>query len=87
MITERRPGSFLASNRRPHWPPSYWPGAPAWPCRAAARWEPKRLRLRLLAVAGRLVRTAQRTLLKISEDWPWAPELTTAHARLAAFPP
>ena len=52
---------------------------------AAARWEPKRLRLRLLAVAGRLVRTARRTLLKISQDWPWAPELTTAHARLATF--
>jgi NAD(P)-dependent dehydrogenase (short-subunit alcohol dehydrogenase family) len=32
----------------------------------AARWEPKRLRLRILAVAGRLVRTARRHLLHIA---------------------
>ncbi len=53
----------------------------------AASYEPKRLRLRILAVAGRLVRTARRRLLKIPGTWPWATEITTAHARLAAFPP
>ena len=33
----------------------------------AASYEPKRLRLRILAVAGRLVRNARRTLLKIPQ--------------------
>jgi DDE family transposase len=48
----------------------------------AARYEPKRLRLRLLAVAGRLVRTARRQLLHIDPAWPWAHQITIAHARL-----
>jgi hypothetical protein len=52
----------------------------------AASYEPKRLRLRLLAVAGRLVRTARRRVLHIDPDWPWANAITTAHARLAALP-
>ena len=47
--------------------------------------EPKRLRLRILAVAGRLVRTARRRVLHIDPDWPWAETITTAHARLAAL--
>jgi hypothetical protein len=54
---------------------------------AAARYEPKQLRLRILGVAGRLVRTARRTLLKIPDTWPWAHDITTAHARLAALTP
>jgi hypothetical protein len=54
---------------------------------AAARYEPKRLRLRILTVAGRLVRTARRTLLKIPDTWPWAHQITTAHARLATLAP
>jgi hypothetical protein len=52
----------------------------------AAVYEPKRLRLRILAVAGRLVRTARRHTLKIDPAWPWADTITTAHARLAALP-
>jgi hypothetical protein len=52
----------------------------------AASYEPKRLRLRILAVAGRIVRTARRRLLKIDPAWPWAEVITTAHARLAALP-
>ena len=51
----------------------------------AASYEPKRLRLRILAVAGRLIRTGRRQLLKIDPAWPWASEITHAHARLAAF--
>ncbi|HEX8758672.1 MAG TPA: IS1380 family transposase [Pseudonocardiaceae bacterium] len=51
----------------------------------AASYEPKRLRLRILAVAGRLVRTGRRQLLKINPAWPWVHEITTAHARLTAF--
>jgi hypothetical protein len=52
---------------------------------AAASYEPKRLRLRILAVTGRLIRTGRRQLLKIDPAWPWAHQITTAHARLAAF--
>jgi hypothetical protein len=51
----------------------------------AASYEPKRLRLRILAVAGRLVRTARRRVLHIDPDWPWAAAITTAHTRLAAL--
>jgi hypothetical protein len=51
----------------------------------AASYEPKRLRLRILAIAGRLIRTGRRQLLKIDPAWPWASEITHAHARLAAF--
>jgi hypothetical protein len=52
----------------------------------AASYEPKRLRLRILAVAGRIVRTARRRVLHIDPDWPWANTITTAHARLATLP-
>jgi hypothetical protein len=51
----------------------------------AARWEPKRLRLRILAVAGRLVHTARRHILHIDPAWPWSDTITTAHGRLAAL--
>ena len=46
----------------------------------------KRLRLRILAVAGRTVRTARRRILHIDPAWPWADVITTAHARLMALP-
>jgi hypothetical protein len=52
----------------------------------SALYEPKRLRLRILAVAGRLVRTARRTTLKIDPNWPWATAITLAHTRLRALP-
>ncbi len=51
----------------------------------AAGYEPKRLRLRILATAGRLVRTARRRVLHIDPTWPWAETITTAHTRLAAL--
>jgi len=47
--------------------------------------EPKRLRQRLFSVAGRLVRSGRRHVLKIANDWPWAGQITRAHARLAAL--
>jgi hypothetical protein len=53
---------------------------------AAAGYEPKRLRLRILATAGRLVRSARRHVLHIDSTWPWAETITTAHARLCALP-
>ncbi|GAB3869716.1 IS1380 family transposase [Nocardioides maradonensis] len=37
----------------------------------ARRWEPKRLRFRILAVAGRIVRTGRRRRLRLPRDWPW----------------
>ena len=48
--------------------------------------EPKRLRLRLLHVAARVVRSGRQTLLKLPDGWPWADEIATAHARLRALP-
>jgi len=47
--------------------------------------EPKRLRLRIFGVAGRLVRSGRRRVLKIANDWPWADQITRAHRRLAAL--
>ena len=37
---------------------------------SAATYEPKRLRLRILAVAGRIVHTARRRILHIDPAWP-----------------
>jgi hypothetical protein len=47
--------------------------------------EPKRLRLRIFGVAGRLVRSARRRILKIPDRWPWADAVTNAHQRLTAL--
>jgi hypothetical protein len=47
--------------------------------------EPKRLRLHIFGVAGRLTRTGRRLTLKIPTDWPWADAITTAHHRLATL--
>jgi hypothetical protein len=52
----------------------------------ARRYEPKRLRLRLFAVAGRLARGGRRLRLRIATRWPWADTLLTALARLQALP-
>ena len=61
-----------------------WCARLALPAKAAI-YEPKRLRLRILAVAGRIVRTARRRVLHIDPAWPWADTIITAHARLAAL--
>ena len=50
------------------------------------RWEPKRLRLRFFAVAGRLVRGGRRLRLRLAGRRPWAPEITAAIARFQALP-
>ena len=52
-----------------------------------ARSEAKRLRHRLLHVAGRLAFHARQAILHLDRDWPWARELATAFQRLAALPP
>lgn len=51
-----------------------------------ARCEPKRLRYRLLHTAGRLAFHARRARLRLPASWPWARDLATAFARLAALP-
>jgi hypothetical protein len=53
---------------------------------AASRWEPKRLRLHLFSVAGRLARSGRRLRLRLAESWPWAREITAAITRLQALP-
>jgi len=52
----------------------------------ARTWEPKRLRLRLLNVAGRMVRTGRRHRLRLPGGWPWNDPLLAGHHRLAALP-
>jgi hypothetical protein len=51
-----------------------------------ARCEPKRLRYRILHVAGRLAFHARTATLRLQASWPWANELTSAFERLAALP-
>ena len=51
-----------------------------------ARCEPKRLRYRLLHVAGRITRSGRRTRLHLPEGWPWAGALVEAFSRLRALP-
>jgi hypothetical protein len=53
---------------------------------ALAACEPKRLRYRLLHVAGRIARHAGGVRLRLPRSWPWAQTLATAFARLAALP-
>jgi hypothetical protein len=48
--------------------------------------EPKRLRYRLLHVAGKLTRHARQLTLHLPADWPWAAAIATAFKRLAALP-
>jgi hypothetical protein len=51
-----------------------------------ARCEPKRLRYRILHVAGRLPFHARTATLRLQASWPWTNELTSAFERLAALP-
>ena len=48
--------------------------------------EPKRLRQRILHVAGRLTRSARKTTLHLPRSWPWARALVSAFARLRLLP-
>jgi hypothetical protein len=51
-----------------------------------AKAEPKRLRYRLLHVAGRLAFSGRRAKLHLQETWPWATELADAFAKLKTLP-
>lgn len=48
----------------------------------ARRWEPKRLRYRLLTAAARLARTGRRVLIRLARHHPWAGLIVTAVTRL-----
>ncbi|MEU8249759.1 IS1380 family transposase [Nonomuraea sp. NPDC048916] len=63
-----------------------WMQILALPGTTARSYEPKRLRLRLFAVAGRLVRGGRRLRLRIAGRWPWARDILTALMRLQALP-
>ena len=53
----------------------------------ARHWEPKRLRYRLLHVAGKLTRHARRTRLHLPSGWPWQHELVSAWQQLGTIQP
>jgi hypothetical protein len=53
----------------------------------ARRWEPKRLRLRLFAVAGRLARGGRCLRLRLAESWQWTPQITAAITGLQTLSP
>jgi Transposase DDE domain group 1 len=48
--------------------------------------EPKRIRHRLLHVAGRLVQSGRRIRLRLQTDWPWTEALVAAFAKLRSTP-
>ncbi len=51
-----------------------------------AKAEPKRIRYRLLHVAGRLAFSGRRAKLHLQDTWPWVTELKAAFERLKALP-
>ena len=51
-----------------------------------AKAEPKRLRYRLLHVAGRLAFSGRRAKLHLQRTWPWATQLAAAFEKLKALP-
>jgi hypothetical protein len=63
-----------------------WTQMLALPGHQARRREPKRLRLRLFSIAGRLATTGRRTVLHLSGHAPWAQLATTAITTLRLFP-
>ncbi len=52
----------------------------------ARRWEPKRLRLRLLSAAGKLTRTGRRSRLHLNSRGTWTQLLLGALQSLQALP-
>lgn len=62
-----------------------WTQLLAWHQQPARVWEPKRLRLRLLTIAARVITTGRRRILRLSRRWPWADLVTGGYTRLAAI--
>ena len=59
-----------------------WTQTLAWHDHPARRWEPKKLRFRILAVAGQLIRTGRRHRLRLPRGWPWNHLIDTGWAAL-----
>ena len=59
-----------------------WTQTLAWRDHPARRWEPKKLRFRLLAVAGQVIRTGRRRRLRLPHRWPWNGVIATGWAAL-----
>jgi len=51
-----------------------------------AKAEPKRLRYRLLHVAGRLAFSGRHAKLHLQNTWPWAEDLLAAFVKLKTLP-
>ena len=49
----------------------------------ARRWEPKRLRYRILGVAGRIIRSGRRHHLRLPRGWPWSHLIDTGWTTLS----
>ena len=62
-----------------------WTQLLAWSDTPARTWEPKRVRLRLLSVAAKLITTGRRRILRLSRRWPWSGLLTGGQRNLAAL--
>lgn len=59
-----------------------WTQVLAFAGQPARRWEPKRLRLRLLAVAGRIICSGRRRYLRLPRAWPWSDLIETGWTAL-----
>jgi hypothetical protein len=59
-----------------------WTQTLAFTSHPARRWEPKRLRLRLLTVAGRIICSGRRRRLRLPRSWPWNYLIETGWAAL-----
>jgi hypothetical protein len=53
----------------------------------ARRWEPKRLRLRVFSIAGRLVKGGRHLRLRLAQHWQWATLIADAIRHLQTLPP
>jgi hypothetical protein len=62
-----------------------WTQMLALPEHPARRWEPKRLRLRIFSIAGRIARSGRRTMLHLATHAPWAGLLVEALTTLRAL--
>jgi hypothetical protein len=63
-----------------------WMQMLALPDHPARRWEPKRLRLRIFTIAGRLATRARNLFLRLASHSPWAELTIAALTRLTAVP-
>jgi hypothetical protein len=63
-----------------------WTQMLAYPTHPARRWEPKRLRLRLFSIAGRLARHARHLVLHLGTGHRWTALLLTGRAAITTHP-